>query len=75
MSEQESVMFSRERFDEFVRNYLEHSDQARDYWQRYAKAEFSLLALADSIAVNDPQSDIPRQIRGVFNDLKTFKTK
>ena len=70
MSEQDSVVMTQQRFNEFVRNYLDHADQARDYWQRYAKAEFALLALADRLERDDPRSEIPNQIRAVFDELK-----
>lgn len=73
MSEPDSVVMTQQRFNEFVRNYLEHADQARDYWQRYAKAEFALLALADGIERDDPKSEIPNKIRAVFGGLKIVK--
>lgn len=75
MSQQDSVILTRERFNDFVRNHLDHADQARDYWQRYIKAEFAMLSIADEIERDNKNSDLANRIRAVFNDLKIVKIR
>jgi hypothetical protein len=49
---------------------LTPADQARDYWQRYEKAKFSVLRIADNIECERPCSAWVDNLRNTFNETK-----
>jgi hypothetical protein len=63
------VVMTRDRYHEFLRNYIDHADQARDYWQYYEKAKEAMLSLANEIECERPCSIWVDRIRNAFPDL------
>jgi hypothetical protein len=70
MADQEPVVMSRQRYDEFLRNYMQHADQARDLSQRYLKAKEAVLRIADDIECERPCSAWVDNLRNAFNETK-----
>jgi glycogen debranching enzyme len=63
---EERVTMTRSQHTEFIRNYLDHADQARDYWQKYEKAKFAMLRIADDIECEHPCHRWVDEIRNTF---------
>lgn len=64
--QEERVTMTRSQHTEFIRNYLAHADQARDYWQRYEKAKFAVLRIADDIECEHPCHRWVDELRNTF---------
>jgi hypothetical protein len=63
------VVMPQHRYHSMMRNYLDHADQARDYWQHYVKAKEAMLALANEIECERPCDIWVDRIRNAFPDI------
>lgn len=65
--DEEQVVMTRSHYNSFIRNFLDHADQARDLSQRYIKAKEAMLNLANEIECERPCSVWVDRIRNTFN--------
>lgn len=63
---EEQVVMTRSHYNNYIRNYMEHADQARDLSQRWLKAKEAMLDLANEIECERPCSIWVDRIRDTF---------
>ena len=58
---------TRSNYNNYIRNYMQHADQARDLSQRWLKAKEAMLRVADDIECEHPCHRWVDTIRDTFN--------